>query len=269
VRRYKVIFLTMVFCLCACREVVVHDLSETDANKMMTKLLNEELDVSKEKQPDGRWALSLPKEQATQAIRFLSNHRMLKEEPLKISQKAGLMVSKEEQRFRYERGLSSEIETTLSTMSGVLQARVHLNLPIIDPIFGQNIDASKSSASVMLILDNRLIQNSEISALVAGASGIPVSSISVVTYMEGETDPKGDIKPINTTATPRIQVEGAGRSSNLAVKNNFLSQSISLLPYLKSFFATFPWAWIGGVTGLTFMVLGVYRIVYRHEKVAM
>ena len=266
---YKLLFLLLLLCLCACREVIVHDLSETEANKMMTRLLASELDASKEKQADGKWALSLPKEQASAAIRFLSDHRMLKEESVTLSQKAGLMVSKEEQRFRYERALSHEIETTLANMSGVLQARVHLNLPVIDPIFGQNIDNSKSSASVMLVLENKQVNIAEISALVAGASGIPLSSISVITSRAGEVKVARNAESVDVIENA-VQIN-AGKISQVPFEDNIIPKikHSAYLSDLRSNLAKIPWPLIGSVIALVAMIIGVFRIINKHEKIAM
>ena len=249
--------------------MIVHDLNETEANKMMTQLLNNKLDVSKEKQPDGKWSLSLPEEQASIAIRYLSEHRMLKEEAPMLSQKGGLMMSKEEQRFRYERALSHEIETTLSNMSGVLQARVHLNLPVIDPIFGQNIDNSKSSASVMLILGNAQIDKAEISALIGGASGIPTSSISVIASSGTEENTKDP--EFNSEVIEKASEKNTEKVSAATLDENAFSKikKTSFLPVLRSYLVLIPWTWIGSALGIALIIAGVFKILNRHEKIVM
>ena len=177
---FKFLVLFACLSLISCRELILHDLSETEANKMLSRLLESDLDVRKEKQADGKWAISLPKEESSRAIRFLSTHKLLKEEGNIVVPKNNLMLSREEQLFRYERALSREIEATLSGISAVLLARVHLNLPSVDPILGQRVDAYKGSGSVLVVIGKEPIDTVEVASLVAGASGIPASQISVV-----------------------------------------------------------------------------------------
>ncbi len=91
-----------------------------------------------------------------------------------------MLASREDQRFRYERSLSHEIELTLSNAPGVLESRVHLNLPAIDPIFGQPLGKKEGSGSVLLVVRDAVLKREEVATLVAGASGVPEESISVL-----------------------------------------------------------------------------------------
>ena len=92
------------------------------------------------------------------------------------------MSSREQQRFQFERSLSSSIETTLSALDGVLDVRVHLNLPVSDPLFGKPVNSQdKGSASVLLITGSVFPNsNEQIASLVAGASGISSKNVSVL-----------------------------------------------------------------------------------------
>ena len=79
--------------------------------------------------------------------------------------------------------MSHEVESTLSSIDGILEARVHLNLPPVDPIFGHPVKKDhKSTASILLVTDGATtVESQKIAELVAGASGISVSDISVLT----------------------------------------------------------------------------------------
>ena len=69
----------------------------------------------------------------------------------------------------------------MGSVRGVLEARVHLNMPVTDPLFGQPLNAAKGSGSALLVVDDQFtLTKEEVSTLVAGASGIAPASISVL-----------------------------------------------------------------------------------------
>jgi hypothetical protein len=91
-----------------------------------------------------------------------------------------MIPSREEQRFRYERSVALSIEESLSALPGVLDARVHLNLPDDDPLFG---DAARKggSGSVLLVVEHGFAaSDEEVSALVGGAAGLPREVVRVL-----------------------------------------------------------------------------------------
>ena len=182
----KVIAATL-FCglsivLIGCREAVMHNLSETDANRLLTTLHSIEIDSKKVRQPDGKWLVEVPKTQALQAIRHLEQSRLFRDIRPQQPGKSSMITSREEQRAESVRVLSREIETTLTSIDGVLEARVHLQLPARDPFFGEKIlGGGEGSASVLLAAGKDFsLTRDEIQALVSGAAGIKAERIAVV-----------------------------------------------------------------------------------------
>ena len=107
------------------------------------------------------------------ALSFLSVNRVLRENRSPFPGSSSLYANRDDQRFLFERKLSAEIEATLVTVSGILEARVHLNLPPIDPLFGKEIGGRQGSASVLLVIQpEAAVERDAIAALVAGAAGI-------------------------------------------------------------------------------------------------
>lgn len=169
--------------LSACREEIMHNLAEPQANALVTRLSEINIEAQKEAEPGGSWMIAVKSSQTMEALRFLEQSKLLHSNAEVLpSSSAGVLSSKEDQRLRYERALSHEIEGTLASLAGVLQARVHLNLPELDPIFGQALNKEfKSSASVLLVSDRDLTQTKEeIAQLVSGAAGIPADQIRVL-----------------------------------------------------------------------------------------
>ncbi len=167
--------------VCGCREQIVHNLNEPDVNKLLSALNEIQIEAQKIKQPDGQWSLAVDDADMVRAISYLSETKRLGTTRESLVQKPSMMSSREDQHFHYERALSREIEHTLMAIAGVLEARVHLNLPAVDPLFGKALNNQVGSASVLLIVEkNNPIPREQIAQLVAGAGGIAEKSVAIL-----------------------------------------------------------------------------------------
>lgn len=174
-----------------CDEQILHDLSEQDANKVLSRLSTGKLGAKKVAQSDGRWAISVSRDAIVPALSYLDTHRILSPRSSLTSSpgKGSFVPSREEQWFRYERSVAVSIEDSLNAMSGVLEARVHLNLPETDPLFGTR-KQDAGSGSVLLVVDGRyLAKDEEVSGLVSGAAGIPATRVTVLKSQAQMTTP--------------------------------------------------------------------------------
>ncbi len=165
-----------------CQEQILHDLSEADANKVISRLSSSGASAEKVLQSDGRWAISVSRDKVLPALSFLDSHRVLptRDGDPKPKSQGGLVSSREEQWFRYERSVAQSIEDSLSTMQGVLEARVHLHLPESDPLFGTRRD-DRGSGSLLMVVDSRFVaKDEELASLVAGAAGITATNVRVL-----------------------------------------------------------------------------------------
>lgn len=192
-KRISKILILLLLILSACRETIIHDVSENDANRMLAGLHAAGFSVTKERQADGKWSLLVKNSESLQAIRFLDERRLLTTTPREPRAASSLLQDRDESRFRFERSLSGELEYTLSAIDGVLDVRVHLNLPERDPLLGRRLNAeSDSSGSVLLIVQDTVkIDSDAIRHLVAGAGGIAPDKITVLV---NQAEPG---KPIN------------------------------------------------------------------------
>lgn len=173
--------------LCGCKEEIIHNLSEHEANRLLTRLHDISVEAQKTKQPDGRWALTVGRDEARRAIKYLSESKAYRDSQPAMLDKPSLVGSREDNHFRFERLLSREIEGTISSMAGVLEARVHLNIPMIDPLLSNIPSRGVGSASVLVVADSGAVINKvEIAALVAGASGIQSEKVNVLIHDSGE-----------------------------------------------------------------------------------
>lgn len=173
--------------MCSCREHLVHNLSEQQANRLVSRLDESKIDSIKSRQTDGRWAIEVDRRYLADAIREMQKMRLLRENSPRSQESSSMIAGRDEQRFQYERALSAEIELTLASFSGVLDARVHLNLPQVDPLFGKSTPGAGGGGSVFIIADQSFAAAREdIAALVAGAAGVPASSVPVLIEKEQE-----------------------------------------------------------------------------------
>lgn len=195
-------FVPLLCSLAACQEQIVHDLSEREANSVVSQLSMARLDARKVQQPDGRWAISVDQDEMLQALSYIETRRVLTSRDAKSVSNKGVMIpSREEQWFRYERSVAVSIEESLSALPGVLDARVHVNLPDDDPLFGDSARKG-GSGSVLLVVDKSFTAaDAEVGALVGGAAGLPRDAVRVLRSEAVEANPpavvevSGDIVP--------------------------------------------------------------------------
>ncbi len=179
---HRLVLILIILFFCACEEPIMHDLSEGEVNKLITILNDVNIVAERARQPDGKWSLEVAEKSKLKALKHIQDQRIFRTKRNVEKSKSAFVSSREQQRFKHERGLSAEIEQTLLSLEGVLECRVHLNLPRRDPIFGHTLDKENNgSGSVLLVAEEEFSANDEsIAALVSGAAGIPKDFISVM-----------------------------------------------------------------------------------------
>lgn len=170
----------LVVALVGCDEQIVHHLSESEANVLVTHLADVSVSSRKVRQADGSWAIAVDESDQLAALRALSAARLLRPTETREPEQHSFLVGREEQRFRHERALSAEVERTLTTIPAIVESRVHLNLPTVDPLFGQRLEKGPGSASVVVVVRGAGPSKEEIAQIVSGASGIPMNLVSVM-----------------------------------------------------------------------------------------
>lgn len=184
-RRIILLLLVSAAGICGCREQLIHNLSEQQANRLITRLHDSDIKAGKKRQADDRWIVEVESEDMPPAMHEMQNLRLIREIVPDSSGGTSVVSSRDQQRFAFERALSAEIEQTLSSIEGVLEARSHLNLPQVDPLFGKIVPGAHGSGSVFLVAESSFsFSYEQVAALVAGASGIPVENISVLIELQ-------------------------------------------------------------------------------------
>lgn len=175
------IFLLLLFLLSACKEALLHNLTEIEVNKLIGILNAEGIDGEKVLQTDLKWTLNVSKKDFVKSILILDSKRLLKDNTPVKNEKASLLGSNKEKDFYYERALSSELEKTLLTLNGVVDARVHLNVKKDGLLELRKDEKNENSAGVLMVVNEDEVFNEEqIKAIISGASGVKKEDVSIV-----------------------------------------------------------------------------------------
>lgn len=119
-------------CACSRQADLLTDISESEANEVVSALANANLDATKRPAKEGLVNVEINASQVPAAIGVLQAEGLPRERHASMGdvfRKEGLISSPLEERARYLWALSQELGTTLSQMDGVLKARVHVVLP--------------------------------------------------------------------------------------------------------------------------------------------
>lgn len=184
--RFAHALILLLFLLCAgCNEKLIHDLTEHDANRVVSRLHKDGITGSKVQQADGRWSIEVTQSDTVKALSVIDSSRILSQRKSGDTRGKGasLLPTREEQWFQYESQVAGALEVTLMTLPGVVDAHVHLHLPPSDPLLGIR-EKGGGSGSVLLITESQsLIQDEEVAKMVAGGAGIPPEQVRVLRSM--------------------------------------------------------------------------------------
>jgi type III secretion protein J len=153
-----------------CSADILHDLSEEQANRVVTVLEGAGIPASRERDESakGRWGVAVPSVSAGEARALIREYEL----PGRASrgfaetfQKTSLIPTPTEERAMLVQAVTGELERTLQSIDAVTLARVHVNLPRQ----GEK-PAGRATAAVMLkVKAGARVDPSSIRRLVAGS----------------------------------------------------------------------------------------------------
>lgn len=161
------------------------DLSEQQANEIVALLLEANIDANKEAL-DKAWVVTTTKRDLPRAVDLLRSYGYPREQYQsfgEVFKKEGFVSSPLEERARFLHALSQELSRTISSIDGVVVARVHVAVPERDPLSDK---VAPSSASVF-IKHRPDVQMSNhtaaIKALVVNSiEGLPYDNVTVTLF---------------------------------------------------------------------------------------
>jgi type III secretion protein J len=204
-----------------CKAAVYTKMSEADANEVLHTLLQGGIDAEKRPDPDGGFGVWTDKGDMAVAIGLLKANAQPEQKRPSLGELFGrnqLISTPAEERIRFVYGTEQALAQTLSKIDGVLVARVHIVLPINDPLA---TDVKPSSASVFI--KHRAGQDlaSSVPAIkdliVRGIEGLSVERVAVTLF------PASGSKATLPDAQALATSQGNGKFLGVTVPRSSLS----------------------------------------------
>lgn len=173
--------------LSACSVPVAGNLEERDANLVADALVRSGIDATKESDPsaEGHYRVVVPHDDRTLAIAALRDYDLPPRHTPGVLDSIGkgtLLPSPAAEHAQYVAGIAGDLERTLATVDGVLGARVHLSIPVANPLSEKPIEAPTASILLKYVGSTPPLTETDIRRLVAGAvSNMRLQDVTVVT----------------------------------------------------------------------------------------
>ncbi len=185
--------------LLGCHREVAAGLDEPEANRAVVALARAGVDAEKEPDPsaEGRFRLTVSRDEATIAISVLAGEEIPRPKVAGV-QGSPLVASAESERVARIVATAAQLERSLAAIEGVHDARVHLDVPLVDALgaaLAGDGKAQKPTASVLLRHRGSAapIVEADIRKLVAGAvSGLEPANVAVVIVATAKPSTAGD-----------------------------------------------------------------------------
>lgn len=170
--------------LTGCKETLLSKVTEPQANEVLAALSEARIDAVKESIDETNWLVKVDDAKVGQALVFLRN-RGLPSQPSatmgEVFKKDGVISSPTEERARYAYALQEDIASTLRRIEGVVDARVHVAIPHVDPLATR---VTPVSASVFIkyrpALDIDIMAPSIKSMVMSSVEGLDFRNITLV-----------------------------------------------------------------------------------------
>lgn len=146
----KTALMLLMFLLCGCNEKLADQLSERQANEIITLLESNNIDAFKVDGGKGKYSIQVSSESLASATVLLTAYNLPSAEDIEISQQfpADAMVSTPlGEKARLISAIEQKLGQSLQELEHITNARVHLSYPGISP---ENNDSSSMVASVLI-----------------------------------------------------------------------------------------------------------------------
>lgn len=179
-RMFPVIAALSAILISGCEEeATLHaNLPEQQANLVMAALLDDGIAARKTPGEEGAWNVLVAGSRFADAVNLLKSRGLPQRTYQGIGEvfkKTGMISSPSEERIRFMDALSQDLSSTISTIDGVLDARVHVVLPENDP-FARNTLPSSAAVAIRSRWDK------DITDLVPSIKGLVKNAIEGLSY---------------------------------------------------------------------------------------
>lgn len=237
--------------LAACNEESLYsDLSEQEANEMIAELMMAGMSASKQKGKGNRYGVAVSADVFSSAVQLLQNRGLPRQRYDSLGEvfaKEGFVSSPLEERARLNHALSQEIASTLSSIDGVVLARVHLAVP---PKNDLTDTIAPASASVFVKHRSGVDITgsvSQIKALVVnGIENLPYENVTVALFESANHNALQD-----------------SQAGNVPSRSALDTHQLSMLPMD----ANAAWAGILALFGMLAVVLLTFWKIWQTGKI--
>lgn len=161
-------------------EELIHDLSEKEANVLVSRLIAAGIEPEKQQDAGGTWKLAVKSEERNKALELMTRERLLRGmRGTSEEGKTSMFASKDLQQLDVERRVARELEIMLETIPGVLEARARLRLQNGNGLEANHTANDGSGAVILIVSEVFQASPDNIAALAAGASGLRPSQVEV------------------------------------------------------------------------------------------
>src|SRR5579859_1997513 len=172
--------------LAACGVPVAGGLDDVEANRIFVALDRASVDGVKEQDPagEGKWRVTVARDDLPRALAVMREEDLPRRDPLGVVDAVGkgsLVPSEAAEHAQLVAATARELERSLEGIDGVLNARVHLNVPSPNPLR----DAMPARGSAAVLVEHRgatpPLSAESIERLVAGGvAGLAPTDVVVV-----------------------------------------------------------------------------------------
>ncbi len=221
-RKYLSIVLLLcgLFLLVGCdkKATLYSNLEERQANSVMAALLEVGISAEKVAGAENTWDVIIPERHFAVAANILEQQGLphhVYQGVADVFKKTGMVSSPSEERIRFMEALSQDLSQTISSIEGVIDARVHVVLPENDP-FAKNTVPSSAAVAIRHRYDVSMEdQIPQIKSLIKNSiEGLSYEKISVILF--ADSPDTNDGKPIVPQKDPLF---GAQVLQSLATAN--------------------------------------------------
>jgi len=193
--------------LSACESQVLYtDLSEHEANEIISVMYGENLKATKVATKNGRFRVDTDQQSFSKAVSLLQSYGLPRERFDSMGEvfaKDGFVSSPLEERARLNYAQSQEISRTIASIDGVVMARVHLAVPKKEHLTDK-VQASSASVFVKHRADTDLTDAvGKIKSIVVNAfENLPYENVTVGLFAAGA-------RPLQSPSDVRLEVATA------------------------------------------------------------
>ena len=149
--KYAIPVVAAALLLAGCdKETTLHaGLAERQANLVMAALLDAGIDCHKSPGEEGTWDVTVVESRFADAVNLLEKAGLPRQPHQGIGEvfkKTGMISSPSEERIRFMDALAQDLAKTISSIDGVVDARVHVVLPENDPFARHALPSSAAVA---------------------------------------------------------------------------------------------------------------------------